>query len=169
MHGRWNKHLAEGSQRTPPQQITNGRDTVVPGVFPLSDYPASRPLYVVPATASRPVRNSAVVVLVCGRHVGCVRRRWRRRRPACWTRRLCRRLCRGRWLARRRSRGSNGRGRRAEYSARFSLRAARGARAGAVAGQRARDDVSAVIDGRIWECAGDLAAATAVTTQVLIN
>ena len=42
-------------------------------------------------------------------------------------------------------------------------------RAGAVDGQRAGHDVSAVIDGRVAERAGDLAAATAVTTQVLIN
>jgi len=135
-----------------PQQITNRQETVAPMVLSLSDNPAPRPLYVVPATASRPVRESAVVVLV-----------WvvARRRPACCTRRRCR----SRWLARRQSRGSNGRGRRAEYSARFSLRAARDARAGAVAGQRASDDVSAVIDGRVAERAGDRAAATAATTR----
>ena len=113
-----------GIAKVPPQQMTNGQETAVPIVLSLSDDPASRPLNVVLPSASRPVRNSAVVVLVCGRHVGYVRRRWRRRRPACWTRRLCR----GRWLARRRSRDSNGRGCRAECSARFSVRATRGRR-----------------------------------------
>ena len=104
----------------PSQQITNGREPAVPVVLSLSDDPASRPLYEVPATASRPVRNSAVVVLVCGRHVGYVRRRWRRRRPACWTRRLCR--------GNGSRAGDLGRGCRAECSARFSVRATRGRR-----------------------------------------
>ena len=40
---------------------------------------------------------------------------------------------------------------------------ARKRRRRSLAGQRARHDVSAVPDGRIRECAGDLAAATAVT------
>ena len=56
---------------------------------------------------------------------------------------------------------------RAEYSARLRARHFGGRhgrkRAGAVAGRRAGHAV--VADGRIRECAGDLAAATAVATQ----